>query len=192
MRCPCASYPMRALPPCRASLQRGRGSSAGLNLHYLQPIFAAWAKKSEPLSGLPVAAARAAARPLDGLARRGRPSFGACFEGDQPIGRRRQSGGRHSRLGDLHGATNLILRPQICGMADLGLCRLVHSCDLAAFDSEAAMSEALDAVFEELRHAGPPEMVREIIAMRIITAIRLGERDPARLLEAALRRPRES
>jgi hypothetical protein len=57
-----------------------------------------------------------------------------------------------------------------------------------AFDPEAvaAMCEALDAAFEELRHAGPPEVVREIIATRIITAIRLGERDPARLLEAAL------
>jgi hypothetical protein len=58
------------------------------------------------------------------------------------------------------------------------------------FDSEAAMSEALDAVFEELRYVGPPEVVREIIAIRIITAIRLGERDPARLLEAALTTPR--
>jgi hypothetical protein len=52
------------------------------------------------------------------------------------------------------------------------------------------MSEALDAVFEELRYVGPPEVVREIIAIRIITAIRLGERDPARLLEAALTTPR--
>jgi hypothetical protein len=33
---------------------------------------------------------------------------------------------------------------------------------------------------------GPPEVVDEIIAKRIIAAIRLGERDSARLLEAAL------
>jgi hypothetical protein len=55
-----------------------------------------------------------------------------------------------------------------------------------ACDPEAAMSAALDAAFEELRHAGPPEVVREIIAIRIIAAIRLGERNPARCLEAAL------
>jgi hypothetical protein len=40
-----------------------------------------------------------------------------------------------------------------------------------AFDSEAAMSEALDAVFEELRHAGPPKVVREIIATPIINSV---------------------
>jgi hypothetical protein len=51
------------------------------------------------------------------------------------------------------------------------------------------MSEALDAAFEELRYTGHPEMVREIIAIRVIAATRLGERDPARLLEAALRKP---
>jgi hypothetical protein len=50
------------------------------------------------------------------------------------------------------------------------------------------MGEALDAAFEELRHTGQPEVVREIIATRIIAAIRLGECDPARLLEAALRK----
>jgi hypothetical protein len=60
-----------------------------------------------------------------------------------------------------------------------------------AFDPEAitAMSEALEAAFEELRYTGRPEVVREIIATRIIAAIRLGERDPARLLQAALRQP---
>jgi hypothetical protein len=34
-----------------------------------------------------------------------------------------------------------------------------------------------------------PEVAREVIAGRIIAAARLGERDPARLLEAALRKP---
>jgi hypothetical protein len=33
---------------------------------------------------------------------------------------------------------------------------------------------------------GPPEVVHEIIATRIIAAIRLGEHHPTRLLEAAL------
>jgi hypothetical protein len=75
-------------------------------------------------------------------------------------------------------------------MADVGAMPIGSFMRSVVFDSEAAMSEAMDAVFEELRHAGPPEVVREIIAIRIITAIRLGERDPARLLEATLATPR--
>jgi hypothetical protein len=60
-----------------------------------------------------------------------------------------------------------------------------------AFDPEAiaAMSEALEAAVKELQGTGEPEVVRERIATRIIGAARLGERDPARLLEAALREP---
>jgi hypothetical protein len=59
-----------------------------------------------------------------------------------------------------------------------------------AFGPEAIakMSEVLDAVFEKLQETGEPDVVREGIAMRIISAARFGERDPARLLEAALRR----
>ena len=38
---------------------------------------------------------------------------------------------------------------------------------------------------------GEPDVERERIATRIIAAARLGERDPARLLEAALRKPGE-
>ena len=59
------------------------------------------------------------------------------------------------------------------------------------FDPEAiaAMSEALEAALEKLGDIGQPEVVREIIAGRIIAAAKLGERDPARLLEAALRKP---
>jgi hypothetical protein len=60
-----------------------------------------------------------------------------------------------------------------------------------AFDPDtiAAMSEALEAAFKELQDTGEPEVVRERIAMRVMAAAKLGERDPARLLEAALRRP---
>jgi hypothetical protein len=36
---------------------------------------------------------------------------------------------------------------------------------------------------------GQPEVAREVIATLIVAAARLGERDPARLLEAALRKP---
>jgi hypothetical protein len=55
-----------------------------------------------------------------------------------------------------------------------------------AFEPEtvAAMSEAFEAACEE-----QPEAVREVIAQRIIQAARLGERDPVRLRESALRKP---
>ncbi len=58
-----------------------------------------------------------------------------------------------------------------------------------AFEPEAiaAMSEAFVAACEKLDDSGQPEVAREVIAGRIIAAARLGERDPARLLEAALR-----
>ena len=60
-----------------------------------------------------------------------------------------------------------------------------------AFEPEAlaAMSEAFDAACEKLGDIGQPEVAHEVIAGRIIAAARLGERDPARLLEAALRKP---
>jgi hypothetical protein len=60
-----------------------------------------------------------------------------------------------------------------------------------AFDPEAiaAMSEALEAALNKLGDIDQPEVVREIIAGRIIAVAKLGERDPARLLEAALRGP---
>jgi hypothetical protein len=60
-----------------------------------------------------------------------------------------------------------------------------------AFDPEAiaAMTEAFDAACEKLSGTDQPEVTHEVIAGRIIAAARLGERDPARLLEAALRNP---
>jgi hypothetical protein len=59
-----------------------------------------------------------------------------------------------------------------------------------AFDPEAiaAMTEAFDAACEMLGDIQEPEVRREVIAGRIIAAARLGERDPSRLLEAALRK----
>ncbi len=61
-----------------------------------------------------------------------------------------------------------------------------------AFDPEAiaAMSEAFDTACNKLQDTDQPEVTREVIAGRIIAAARLGERDPARLLEAALAKPR--
>jgi hypothetical protein len=60
-----------------------------------------------------------------------------------------------------------------------------------AFDPEAvaAMSEALEAALKELQRINQANVVPEIIANRIIAAAKLGERDPVRLLEAALRKP---
>ena len=61
-----------------------------------------------------------------------------------------------------------------------------------AFGPEAIaeMTQALDAARNELRAAGQSDdMAREIIATRILAAIRLGERDPARLLAAAVQKP---
>jgi hypothetical protein len=57
-----------------------------------------------------------------------------------------------------------------------------------AFGPEAiaAMSEALEAACNELGDTGQPDVVREIMAGRIIGAARLGERDSARLRAAAL------
>jgi hypothetical protein len=52
----------------------------------------------------------------------------------------------------------------------------------------AKMAAALDAAYKELQGTGEPDVVRERIATRIIAAVKFGERDPARLLEAALRR----
>jgi len=60
-------------------------------------------------------------------------------------------------------------------------------------EETAAMGDALDAALKALQDTGQSDvrsdMVREIIAGRIIGAARLGERDPVRLREAALRKP---
>jgi hypothetical protein len=48
----------------------------------------------------------------------------------------------------------------------------------------AGMSEAYETAL-----ASRPSAVPEAVAVRIIAAAKLGERDPARLLEAALRKP---
>jgi len=50
------------------------------------------------------------------------------------------------------------------------------------------MSEAYEAALKELQDTG--DVMREVIARRIITAATLGERNPARLLAAAIARPR--
>jgi hypothetical protein len=56
------------------------------------------------------------------------------------------------------------------------------------FDPEAlaTMVEAFDAAYKALDDMGQPKIVLEIIAERIIEAARRGERDPVRLVKAAL------
>jgi hypothetical protein len=56
------------------------------------------------------------------------------------------------------------------------------------FDPEAlaAMVEAFDAAYKALDDPGQPKIVLEVIAQRIIEAARSGERDPDRLIKAAL------
>jgi hypothetical protein len=51
------------------------------------------------------------------------------------------------------------------------------------------MSEAFEAARNELNAAGQPKVATDVIAGRIIAAAKLGERDTARLLAAALARP---
>jgi hypothetical protein len=53
------------------------------------------------------------------------------------------------------------------------------------FDAQAiaAMGEAFDAAYTALDDPGPPKIVLEVIAERIVEAARRGERDPVRLVK---------
>ena len=53
-------------------------------------------------------------------------------------------------------------------------------------EATAAMGEAFDAACEELRDVGQLQMVRKLLAQRIISAARKGELDPVHLRAAAL------
>jgi hypothetical protein len=57
-----------------------------------------------------------------------------------------------------------------------------------SFDDQAlaAMDAAFEAACKALDDTGQPYIVRKIIAERIIEAARRGERDPVRLVKAAL------
>jgi hypothetical protein len=59
-----------------------------------------------------------------------------------------------------------------------------------AFEPEAiaVMSEAFEAAIKELQDTG--DVMREVVAGRIIAAATLGERDQVRLRAAALTQPR--
>jgi hypothetical protein len=53
-------------------------------------------------------------------------------------------------------------------------------------EATAAMGAAFDAVCMEIRDVGDLQMVRKLVAQRIIAAARQGELDPIRLRAAAL------
>jgi hypothetical protein len=48
------------------------------------------------------------------------------------------------------------------------------------------MNEAFHAAYKALNDTGQPKTVLDVIAQRIIEAARRGERDPVRLVKAAL------
>jgi hypothetical protein len=56
------------------------------------------------------------------------------------------------------------------------------------YDPEAirVMSEAYDCALKELHDRGQPELVREIIAKRIVELAAIGEREPQRLCDTVL------
>ncbi len=53
-------------------------------------------------------------------------------------------------------------------------------------EATAAMGEAFEAACKELRNAGQNQMVRNVVARRIIAAAGTGDIDPVRLRMAAL------
>jgi hypothetical protein len=67
--------------------------------------------------------------------------------------------------------------------------RLTSFAGPGAFGPEtlAAMSEAFEAALKALQDTCRPNVVREVVALRIVAAARSGERDPVRLREAAHR-----
>jgi hypothetical protein len=54
-------------------------------------------------------------------------------------------------------------------------------------DATGAMGAAFDKAFRSLHDAGQPDIVKEIIAKRIISLARDGERDPDRLCDETLK-----
>jgi hypothetical protein len=53
-------------------------------------------------------------------------------------------------------------------------------------ETARAMDEAFDQICQHLQDTGQPDIVREVIANRIIDEAKRGERDPARLRDIVL------
>ena len=68
---------------------------------------------------------------------------------------------------------------------------LVTEFHQAAFEPEVvrAMTTAYDRALQELKDQNQPELVKEVLAKRIVEAAKGGERDCERLAEIALGRP---
>lgn len=81
-----------------------------------------------------------------------------------------------------------LIREIIAGHALLHAAKLRSLVTPGVFDLEAlaAIDEAFDAACKTLDDTGQPKIVREVIAQRIIEAAGRGERDPVRLVKAAL------
>jgi hypothetical protein len=79
----------------------------------------------------------------------------------------------------------LLTRALPWGVAAMSIRSLVTP---GEFDPEAlaAMIEAFDAAYKALDDGGQPKIVLDVIAQRIIDAAKRGERDPVRLVKAAL------
>jgi hypothetical protein len=65
---------------------------------------------------------------------------------------------------------------------------ILHLFKSSAFDPETVktLCEAYDKCSKALHDAGQPEIVNQVIAERIISLAKQGERDPDRLCEGAL------
>jgi hypothetical protein len=53
-------------------------------------------------------------------------------------------------------------------------------------ETTRAMDDAFDQICQHLQDTGQPEIVREVIANKIIDAAKRGERDPGRLRDIVL------
>jgi hypothetical protein len=74
------------------------------------------------------------------------------------------------------------------GFSGVGAMPIDPSLEQGVFGPEAtaAMGEAFEAACKELHDVGQLQMMRELVAKRIIAAARMGELDPVRLRMAAL------
>jgi hypothetical protein len=67
--------------------------------------------------------------------------------------------------------------------------RVIRATEQASFgDAETVrvMNEAFDQICQHLQDTGQPEIVREVIAEKIVAAAKRGERDPVRLRDIVL------
>jgi hypothetical protein len=83
---------------------------------------------------------------------------------------------------------NVVTGCAIRAVSSAAMASIIPFIPHGVFDESAtrAMGEAFDAACAELQDSNLSELVREIIAGRIIEAARHGERDPMRLCSIAI------